>query len=243
MIDQKNLYSEAEFSAPSSRITSFGEFVKKYAKLDVSRIIDIGSGSGELVVELSKLFPSASVTGNDVSAPNVKSAHEKTNGLDKSFRDRIEFILDDYLKLKTEPYDLIVSYSCLNLIPTELDNLVSKLAVDLKPDGLLIMSIPNGCAYNKILILFRRMLGMIRGRMTDRIIFHLARLFLDSSVSDERIRHNLVYMYIAPSNLFDRDFVRSANKHNFTIEYVEDDRAESVFKLRHSSVVLKKLEV
>ena len=80
MIDQKNLYSEAEFSAPSSRITSFGEFVKKYAKLDVSRIIDIGNGSGELVVELSKLFPSASVTGNDVSAPNVKSAHEKTNG-------------------------------------------------------------------------------------------------------------------------------------------------------------------
>lgn len=83
--------------------------IGQYDKYDTLRILDIGTGSGNIAVSLAKNLDNSFITALDISEDALKTANE--NAILNSVNDRIEFIKIDILKeefIRNE-FDLVVS--------------------------------------------------------------------------------------------------------------------------------------
>lgn len=84
-------------------------YIKKYFKnnhiwifkninnLDGMNILDIGCGTGELVIEIKKLYPKSKVIGVDIAKGMIEKAQEKAKKIDC-----IDFLIGDVHKLDFE---------------------------------------------------------------------------------------------------------------------------------------------
>jgi release factor glutamine methyltransferase len=73
----------------------------------VSRIVDVGTGSGCLSVSLAREFPEARVTAIDISGAALSIAHR--NATRHAVRDRVALVNGDLLGAVAGPVDVIVS--------------------------------------------------------------------------------------------------------------------------------------
>src|ERR1035437_7005118 len=83
--------------------------IGQYDKYDTLRILDIGTGSGNIAVSLAKNLDNSFITALDISEDALKIANE--NAILNSVNDRIEFIKIDVLNeefIRNE-FDLVVS--------------------------------------------------------------------------------------------------------------------------------------
>lgn len=83
--------------------------IRQYDKNDTLKILDIGTGSGNIAVSLAKNLDNSFITALDISEDALKTANE--NAILNSVNDRIEFIKIDILKeefIRNE-FDLVVS--------------------------------------------------------------------------------------------------------------------------------------
>jgi release factor glutamine methyltransferase len=83
--------------------------IGQYDKYDTLRILDIGTGSGNITVSLAKNLDNSFVTGIDISEDALKIANE--NALINSVSNRTEFIKIDFLNediIRTD-FNIIVS--------------------------------------------------------------------------------------------------------------------------------------
>ena len=73
------------------------------------RILDIGTGSGNIPIALAKNLTNAEITSVDVSANAIEVAKE--NALLNNVESKVEFILSDiyHLKIETDLFDIVVS--------------------------------------------------------------------------------------------------------------------------------------
>jgi release factor glutamine methyltransferase len=83
--------------------------IGQYDKHDTLRILDIGTGSGNIAISLAKNLDSSVITALDISEEALKTANE--NALLNSVNDRTEFIRFDFLKeeFKRNEFDVVVS--------------------------------------------------------------------------------------------------------------------------------------
>ena len=72
-----------------------------------SRIADIGTGSGAILLALLSELPGAFGVGTDISADALQTAH--SNAIDLKLADRAGFVACDYAAALSGPFDLIVS--------------------------------------------------------------------------------------------------------------------------------------
>ena len=95
---------------PRSETEILVEEVINFAK-DKSglRILDIGTGSGNIPIALAKHLTNAEITSVDVSANAIEVAKE--NALLNNVESKVEFILSDinYLKIETDLFDIVIS--------------------------------------------------------------------------------------------------------------------------------------
>ena len=95
---------------PRSETEILVEEVINFAK-DKSglRILDIGTGSGNIPIALAKNLTNAEITSVDVSANAIEVAKE--NALLNNVESKVEFILSDiyHLKIETDLFDIVVS--------------------------------------------------------------------------------------------------------------------------------------
>jgi release factor glutamine methyltransferase len=86
-----------------------GTILSLYDKHDSLRILDIGTGSGNIAVALAKNLDNSFLTALDISEEALKTAYE--NALLNSVNSRIEFIKLDFLKeeLTINNFDMVVS--------------------------------------------------------------------------------------------------------------------------------------
>ena len=81
--------------------------VEQAARLRPSRVLDLGTGSGCLLLSILMECPAASGTGADCSASALAIA--KRNAKRLGVRDRAEFVRSDWLESVSGEFDLIVS--------------------------------------------------------------------------------------------------------------------------------------
>ena len=176
--------------------------VAKDRALDV---LDLGCGTGSLVFLLAESMPSASITGLDVSAPNIRKAEERRGTLDARSAARIRFERTDYMSRPASAVDVLVSDGVLHLIPGDTRALFLKLAADVRPGGVLVAAMPYDCAYNYAFSMLRRVLRLLRSRTLDALILRIGRFLHDNEMNDEGLRERIPYMYIPPQRLAGRN--------------------------------------
>lgn len=108
------------------------------------RVIDYGSGRGELVYHCARM--GCEVTGIDVSDAAIQMAQETTAALPDETKQRIKLLAASVEKISLEElaYDVIFMIDVFeHLYDGELDILIPKFYRALKKDGRLIIQTPN----------------------------------------------------------------------------------------------------
>ena len=183
LIIGKKFFWNSEFKVNKSVLTPrfetellVEEILKRYKFLQIADILDVGTGSGCVLISLLKEKKRWKGTGIDISNSALKTA--KTNAKIQQVSNRIKFIKTDIDKFYGRKYDLIVSnppyiskieYNNLDLgvkgyEPREalcggidglntIEKVIDKSKFILKNNGLLAMEIGMGQFYkvNKIL--------------------------------------------------------------------------------------------
>lgn len=209
--------SQYTFSAPNERVTCFTEIIRAHTPQihGPFSIVDIGCGTGQQTLQLSKIFPSAKIQAYDISPQNIKQACDLIEG--KSESARVHFICADYLLSSPQSAAIIVSDSCLHLIACEDAILYTKLKNDLAPNGLVILTIPYDCFYNQIIFLLRRFFKKIHSNTLEHIVLLFARLFFWDKYNVAFFRERLPYLYFLPIRLDNARFRAAIRAHGLNV--------------------------
>lgn len=230
-------YERAAFAGRPGTVEAFLDAaLKRMPAKSALRILDLGSGMGDVALGLAERLPDAQVIGLDISSSNVALAGERATR--EALSDRVRFVADDYRQWSVPPFDVIVSDSVLHLIPADDRTLSAKLARDLVPGGLLIATLPDDSRYNAALLLQRR-LWRTTPLAFDRLASSLARRVHPNepaAVLDDRIG----YLRVLPERAYGprlSTVMRSAG-----LDEVEAGvwPGASLFKLRHRLVVWRR---
>ena len=119
-----------------------GQLIAKELKdigFNKGRILDVGTGSGELAVELAKAFPETEVTGLDLSEPLLEIARQFTARA--GLNDRIYYKKGDAqaLPFNADTFDVVVSLNTLHVVddPVAMLDEIERVLV---PNGVLTIS-------------------------------------------------------------------------------------------------------
>ena len=190
-------YTGARFSAPLARCRRFTSWILQYVPhVNPLRVLDIGCGTGLQIFDLAQYLPHARFTGIDISEINISLADKAR--LQLPYGDRIEFLGKNYMELQVAPFDLIISYSTLHLIPVSQKTLFGKISNDLAAGGLLVNAMPYDCLFNRWLSLIRRLCKALRSTSMDTIIFKLAKRLHGDEMDQDQLLERIVYMYQLP---------------------------------------------
>lgn len=120
------------------------ECLKLAKELSAPRIVDIGAGSGNLVVALAKKHPGAQVTAIDRSAEALKTA--QANAEKHKVSDRIRFLEGDLFSplAAEERFDFVISnppyiaHEDLDSLPPGVRDFEPRMALDGGPGGFVV---------------------------------------------------------------------------------------------------------
>ena len=230
-------YAAAEFTGRMESLRAFLEaVVERIPTAPGQRALDLGCGTGDVALALAARTAGLHVLGLDISRPNIDIATARAG--QAAWQDRVLFAAADYRSWSGGQFDIIAADSVLHLIPMDDAGLAAKIAADLKPGGILIMTMPDGRARNRILM-GARMIWRLMPRQFDRLALRLARAFHPGeqpAVMADRIG----YLRIVPERLHTqtlRSHLRRAG-----LDLVEDKEwpSPSVFKLGHRLLVYRR---
>jgi len=201
----KEIFSGTVFTAPYERRGRFTSAILRRIGAESSvRILDIGCGTGNQLLDLAAAFPFSSLTGIDISTDNIALAEK--NRRESSFADRLEFVAADYMKYNAGSFDIIISDSTLQNIDAPTAVLFSKISGNLNTGGVLLATMPYDCLFNKSLWAARRIFRALRSSMLDSVIFRAGKLLHRGAVSEDLIRERIHYMYLLPHCVLSSSF-------------------------------------
>jgi SAM-dependent methyltransferase len=235
-------FADRTCSAPAGRSARMCAIVAQHVPAGRAiQLLDVGCGTGSLVFLLAGALPAATLTGLDVSAPNIRAANAQRSALDAASADRIHFEQADYLARPALPVDVVTSDGVLHLIPGDTRALFAKLAADLRSGGVLVVCMPYDCAYNYAFAMLRRALRLVRSNALDALILKVGRVLHGRQMSDEGLRERVPYMYIAPQRLAGRSLretIAPAAGLRFVTRYPM--LSTSLSQLKHEVLVFQK---
>jgi trans-aconitate 2-methyltransferase len=122
------------------------EFIFERLELGPNEIIaDLGCGTGEHTIELTRRSPGGLATGIDSSPAMIDSALKLRTGLDNELRERVTFVRDDLRSLNAaNVYTVVFSNAALQWISDQRPVFAACFNA-LKPGGRLVVQMPaNG---------------------------------------------------------------------------------------------------
>jgi SAM-dependent methyltransferase len=170
------------------------------------RILEVGCGDGELLVELASTLPDTAVFGVELSEANVSLARRRL--LDAGLAGRVTVVLGDYVEARLGSFDAIVAKSALHLIRHADEQVFAALGRDLEDGGCLVATVPSGCLYNRVLWGVRRVLRRLPHAGVEAAALWIARR-LHPDITGEQLRQRLQYLYSLPAR-FDGPAMRAA---------------------------------
>ncbi|MCU1385388.1 MAG: hypothetical protein JWL71_4085 [Acidobacteria bacterium] len=204
------------------------------------RVLDIGCGTGSLVVRIAEARPLAQVSGIDISLANVRAAeHARASS---GAAPRITFEQADYMAYRAVPFDAIVSDGVLHLIPGDTRALLNRIASDLQPGGVFVCGMPFDCRYNRLFALIRGGLRHVRSPLVDRAILFAARALHGREMDARSLRERIDYMYMPPTRMLDRHMrERLAPAAGLRVVAQYPMRSTSPSQLRHNVTVFERV--
>lgn len=98
-----------------------------------ARILEVGCGTGDNLIQLKQRFPNAQITGIDVSPDMLKKARSKITDPVISLKRRRYGAIN----LNDKPYDLILLSYSLTMMGAEYQQIITELKNDLSKNGCL----------------------------------------------------------------------------------------------------------
>lgn len=236
----KEDFLDKTFTAPPERRRQTIAFILRYVDPQrSSRVLDLGCGTGEQLVDLARELPNAHLTGVDVAEMNIRRAREHTRG--KPVEGRLTFVVADYLHFETTPFDLIISDSTLQNIDAPTATLFSKINSDLVPGGSLVATLPYACVYNRLIWSVRRAFRLLRSPWTDSLLLTVAKLLHRGRYSEPSLQQRLHYMYLLP-HLYDSKAFRQLLEASWGLTLVGEGEVphESLAQPKHRILVWRK---
>jgi len=123
----------------TERFEVMGHLVRE-TQDSIKRIVDLGCGTGSLMLEMLKAFPNVELTGIDFDPTLLPLAQNRLT----KFGGKVTLLLDDlredkWLKHFHEPVDAVVSATALHWFkPNELADLYGKIAKILRVGGIFL---------------------------------------------------------------------------------------------------------
>ena len=202
--------------------------------------LDIGCGSGTQIFTIAPHFKGFSFTGIDISEPNIYACNEALSNM--SDRLRFDFIHDDFIEHKfNRNFILAFSYSVFQLLDTSIDDLLRRIWELLEPNGYLVLSMPYTCHYNKYLNYLRRILGLLRCNLFDRLIVNIAHILYLNKFSKNFLRERMIYLDQIDNNLLDLKPIETLYQF-WKVEFQEKTPSPSFIQSRHMTLILRKIE-
>jgi trans-aconitate methyltransferase len=195
------------------------------------RVLDLGSGTGDVAVLVHDARPAARVTGIDFAPANVAAAQARAAAIG------IAFVCADYLEWQGGPFDLIAADSVLHLIEAPVTNLAAKLVTDLIPSGVVVATVPDLVLLNRIHLLLRR-LWRWTPPVADRLAMALA-AWLYRGLSRQALADRLPYLRLLP-RLFGPEEQRIFAAAGLTLERNDPWPSPSLAKPRHRLMVWRR---
>jgi SAM-dependent methyltransferase len=170
------------------------DLAKICAGYDSARVLDLGCGSGDLLLALGAQCPQASLYGVDISEANIVLARNKAREAGAA---QARLARADYLAYREGPFELIIADSTLHLIDHPFAALWGKIASDLPEGGRLVATVPVRCAYNTALIALRKLFRLLDGPLLRRVLTGLAAKAYPN-LSADILSDRIMYMFIIP---------------------------------------------
>ena len=194
-------------------------------------VLEIGCATGQELSPLIQSFPSLRFTGLDISEENIRHAARLNSAA--------KWVASDYMTFDTQPFDLVICERSLSIFQCTDDELAAKLASDLAPNGIAIVTLPAPCLCTTVHFALKRVLRRIRSKFLDTLILGMARR-LRPTMDEEALTDRLIYMYVVPLRIASRKFRATLARHGLTV--VEDHGVMrcSPFETPHRLLALRK---
>jgi len=188
--------SEGAFHAPADRVGWFSEAILSTLpdSRAALRVLDIGCGAGEQMLDLAARMPAAVFVGVDIVPENIRSASAVTTA--QRLESRVTFHAADFRAFVGTPaFDIAISYSVLHTVPGSTAMLARRIADALTPAGLFINVMPGRCPYNQGLNAFRALLKTVRSPASDWLLMTAAQALHGRHYDRSLLSERLAYAY------------------------------------------------
>jgi trans-aconitate methyltransferase len=183
------------YASDPARVGAFGRFVAANingAGLTSPSILEIGCGDGTLLQCLKEMVPGCRCTGVDCSPSNIELARVR---LQASEGPPATLIAGDYCQIPFRKHDVVVSHEVLQLLTIGDERLYAKLAREIPDRGLLAITLPYVCWRNRVLMMARRCLALVRCRLVEKAVLQVAVLVHGRSQSRAFLADRVRYTF------------------------------------------------
>ncbi len=205
-------------------------------ELDRPRMLDLGCGSGVLAIGCARAMPTLEIVAMDISQANCDATSLAIR--EAQLEDRIRVVCADYLRWSTEPFDLVASDGVLQLIESDNKSLARKLANDLKPDGVMLATLPSASTANNVRQ-FARHIWRRTPKAADGLALAVAKVVypkIDPAVLAGRVP----YMRCVPVRRYDSGFRTAFADAGLDFEFDIPVESTSIAKFDHRLIGFKK---
>jgi len=217
---------------PARKSNAHGRATSYLADKAGLSVLEIGCATGEELSPILRISPANLFTGLDISKENIYEAARRHPGA--------KWVASDYMTFGGGPFDLIISERSLSIFQCTDDELAAKLASDLAPAGVAVVTLPASCLCTTVHFALKRVLRRLRSRLLDSLFLGLARM-LRPTLDEEALADRLIYVYVVPLRIAGQKFYGTLARHGLTIEEDHGVLSCTPFQTPHRLVVLRKV--
>jgi SAM-dependent methyltransferase len=188
--------------------------------------------TGQELSPIVRTFPSHRFTGLDISEENIGEAARVHSGS--------KWVAADYMTFDGGPFDLIISERSLHVFQCTDDELASKLATDLAPNGIAVVTLPAPCLCTMFHFKLKRIFRRLRSKFLDSLFLAIARR-LRPTLDEAALADRLLYMYLVALRIANREFFEILALHGLKIEEDHGVLRCTLSSAPHRLLVLRKI--